>query len=610
MVKKSFVLVLAIGAMAALGQMHSAPAVKGMEESASDYVLANKGVNVKALRSESVEEFKYSKTFVQTGKNTAGYEVLRFATAVKGDFESLTYTRFAVEGATAGSAQAQEVVTPVTTLYKSIEDSQGSAYYNGTEVVHEASDETEGWLWACYSITFTNETYKASEVKVQLTAETANGPKELEARSASLEGLKDEQIPGFEEMYVGRKYEGHFSFEVIDEKTVVCSYSGLEKYTVTARVVSLAEDGTYTLANNAGEGFTLSFKANSALVKDFKYLVNGEMKEEKNYNNNTCEYQIPLTSFTLKYLVGVKEGYKTLSEGTSYDFVQGDSIYLTVDTNDDAAASISSAKSSEDSVISVEEPSSKSVKINFVKEGSARVTVVVKDVYGTSISHYVDFNVAKKVVPTADNWDITHNYLEVEGGAQVTDEVRFSIKWKDGDPTVDWSVEWSLVEGTENAKITRDGKEAIFSASAAGTYTVQAKLDKNDEFVKTYTINVSDRDEGALDGEIVGVWMDDYYGAFSFTVEKDGSAVFDVFEYESFDFNYVEKVVSSYDTSGNPKVYSYIFECSDDPSIIVTMTFGEGSSADATLYIEDDEYVINGYLYIDDYNGNPMEKLN
>ena len=134
---------------------------ENLNEAALDAFSENIGVKTKAIRSG--ETYAYSRTFVQPGSDENGNRYLRFATAVKGDIETLTYTR-KVDG-------KEDAVKDVTLVYRSIQGSGNKTYYydETTEKPIE-TDPNNGYYWACYTIRFSSEsTYVASDIEVALT---------------------------------------------------------------------------------------------------------------------------------------------------------------------------------------------------------------------------------------------------------------------------------------------------------------------------------------------------------------------------------------------------------------------------------------------------------
>ena len=109
-------------------------------------------------------ELDVSDTYVQFGmieENGKDLYVMRFATAVKGDLSSVTYTRAAVEGKDANTAA-------VTTLYKGISAGAETYYYNGSELTTDESS-AGNYYWACYTVKYNNGSFYNVDLPVSIT---------------------------------------------------------------------------------------------------------------------------------------------------------------------------------------------------------------------------------------------------------------------------------------------------------------------------------------------------------------------------------------------------------------------------------------------------------
>ncbi|MCH5171998.1 MAG: Ig-like domain-containing protein [Erysipelotrichales bacterium] len=584
MVKKRIALVLSLGALMAMSHVSSPFAHNGMKESAEDYA-ANRGVGLHVLRAEGAG-FEYSQTFVQSGVNESGEDVLRFATAVKGNVESLSYTRFALDGAPAGSAQAKENVVPVTTLYRSIEVSDGSAYYNGEKVVNEATEATEGWYWACYSITYTSSTFKASDVRVQLTV---NESEALEERSTSLNKVK---LPNLEEYIVdgvGNKYSGSYvSLEVVDKYTAKATYSGFE---VEASVTG--EEGEYLVFGDSEMGFKASFskgtsytKANVS-VKDFMYNGENKINLRDGYSAEVLDH---ISSFYMEYYKDLNTGYARVDTSRPNEVFAPGSLTLYL-RNLPSGVSVS-AKSSDDSVVAATASSSE-VKVEYKKGGYAKVTVTAKDAYGTSKSLDVEYNVTEAVYPTEEDFDIIYTVVGGEkfGDLKVNNQAQFEVVWKDnGKINQPKNVKWSS-EDTKIASISNASDQfGVLSAKKAGTVNIYATVTgANGEIKKPFSLTISEYEEGEEAGfpaDIVGVWdgTEDqiYWNTFTFTVKSDGTAVLEVDTGDSFNFTCHEEDHKLGDTQ-------YNFESDDYPGCEVQVWSIRGKQA--YICFEDCEFI-------------------
>ena len=170
-----------------VGVMVSAKST-GLKETTTDTLSDRAGINLRASKIGNSEEVSYSRTFVQTGKNLEnGNEVLRYATAVTGDVKAMTYTR-TIEG-------LQDSVKKVSTVYKGIDAGDKVYYYNGVDLTTEQSDETDKYYWACYTIEFATNTYKAADIQVSLSIEDGNGEMYLpEAKVGNLDKLTSKVV--------------------------------------------------------------------------------------------------------------------------------------------------------------------------------------------------------------------------------------------------------------------------------------------------------------------------------------------------------------------------------------------------------------------------------
>lgn len=140
----------------------------------------NPGVSIKKVATgEAVEN---STTFVQYAEKEGSY-YLRFATAVKGNIEKLSYTRelTPLEGDTLLASKT----TDLNVVYKSISADNQTYYYNGTELTTTETEETKNYYWACYTIKFADADYYNTPISVSLSVnDTA-----LPAKTVSLNEL-------------------------------------------------------------------------------------------------------------------------------------------------------------------------------------------------------------------------------------------------------------------------------------------------------------------------------------------------------------------------------------------------------------------------------------
>lgn len=132
-----------------------------INESAVDVFENKTNINIRKLESPSTtnDEVAYSKMYTQYAKKDNKY-YLRFATAIKGDVNSINFVR-EIDGLPNKDKEC-------TTLYKGISANNKTLYYDGTNVVEEASDLTKDYYWACYTIQFKDDTYLDRDITLSM----------------------------------------------------------------------------------------------------------------------------------------------------------------------------------------------------------------------------------------------------------------------------------------------------------------------------------------------------------------------------------------------------------------------------------------------------------
>lgn len=109
----------------------------------------------------SDEKVAYSKIYTQYAELENNY-VLRFAVAVKGDINSLTFTRASIEG-------HAEKVKEVPTVYRGIIANNTTYFYDGLDLT---TDESKAgiYYWACYTISYgKSSTLKDTPIDLSLS---------------------------------------------------------------------------------------------------------------------------------------------------------------------------------------------------------------------------------------------------------------------------------------------------------------------------------------------------------------------------------------------------------------------------------------------------------
>lgn len=109
----------------------------------------------------SDEKVAYSKIYTQYAELENNY-VLRFAVAVKGNVNSLTFTRASLEG-------HAEKVKDVPTVYRGIIADKNTYYYDGTSLTTDES-KAGNYYWACYTISYgKSSTLKNTPIDLSLS---------------------------------------------------------------------------------------------------------------------------------------------------------------------------------------------------------------------------------------------------------------------------------------------------------------------------------------------------------------------------------------------------------------------------------------------------------
>lgn len=140
---------------------------ENLKDFAYDTFNATKAVSIKNARrtNQSVEN---STIYAQVATKD-GVDYLRFATAIRGDINSVSYNRTIV--ATGASKDKT-----ITTVYKSISaknsesaDALSVFYTENGSLTDLALSSTKDFYWACFTIAFETETYKESDLNISVS---------------------------------------------------------------------------------------------------------------------------------------------------------------------------------------------------------------------------------------------------------------------------------------------------------------------------------------------------------------------------------------------------------------------------------------------------------
>ena len=175
--KKISIFVLSLSLLA----LSSINNVSSLHESSLDFNNES-GITFKRNATNDVTSEKtidVSNIYVQHGK-IDGYDCLRFATAIKGNVSSINYVRKALDG-------SDKKTKEVETLYKSIIANGDNTYYDGSNLTTEEG-YAGNYYWACYTIKFVNDTYKNSDINININVDKIN-----RATTANLSKIIDEE---------------------------------------------------------------------------------------------------------------------------------------------------------------------------------------------------------------------------------------------------------------------------------------------------------------------------------------------------------------------------------------------------------------------------------
>lgn len=158
-----------------------------LKESTTDYFNEKSGIKKLTIQELDNKQttFNASKIYVQTGNDNEGNEYLRFATALRGNFSNVKYTRTMV-----GKYDRSAIVE---TVYKGISTTNNgetiSSYSNGESLFNYDITSTKDYYWACYTIKYTAEsTFKDTDITINLNVDD----KYYDTRTISLNDAKND----------------------------------------------------------------------------------------------------------------------------------------------------------------------------------------------------------------------------------------------------------------------------------------------------------------------------------------------------------------------------------------------------------------------------------
>ena len=134
-----------------------------------------KAFNLTKLK-ENNQEPSYSNIYVQYGKSDEGFDLLRFATALKGSVKKVEYSF---------NGESKEV----NTIYEGLLANDKVMYYSGTEVTDDEQYKGE-YYWACCVLKFKSEKQVNTNYTINFLATNEDGTTKELSRTANVGDLK------------------------------------------------------------------------------------------------------------------------------------------------------------------------------------------------------------------------------------------------------------------------------------------------------------------------------------------------------------------------------------------------------------------------------------
>ncbi len=191
-----------------------------LQTSTIDFVNEKNGIKkANVITQVNNNKFSASKIYAQTAVDEEGFEYLRFATALRGKFDNVTYTRH-IEG-------LKDKTDPVTTIYKGISANGVTTYSNGTDFVNYDVTSTKEYYWACYTIKFNKDSiYKNTDITVTLNVDGY-----VDSKTTSLEKIKNyvednsvKNLNFIESLNYANVYNHDYNYTLVSEKFNVDTY--------------------------------------------------------------------------------------------------------------------------------------------------------------------------------------------------------------------------------------------------------------------------------------------------------------------------------------------------------------------------------------------------
>lgn len=178
--------IFALSALLVLGANAALNGGVKLVEGAYDEFNNTPTLNLKNQGHIGVDEtVAYSDMYAQYGIDNDNNYWVRFATAIKGNVESLSYTREAVQEL----GETEAVTKEVTTVYKGVSSNGVASYYNAETGLSTDEADSGNYYWACYSIKIENSAFYSTPISMSFTVDD----EVVKTRTVSLDSLMNTQ---------------------------------------------------------------------------------------------------------------------------------------------------------------------------------------------------------------------------------------------------------------------------------------------------------------------------------------------------------------------------------------------------------------------------------
>lgn len=454
----------------------------------------NVGINLKKLATTS--SATVGKTYVQNGEYDAN-KMLRFATPINGDFDSLTY-HIEIEG-------YPEVVSKnVETVYKGIEANGIVSYFNGTDVVTKEDELTKDWYWACFTIEFTSYKYYTASINAYVTGSSSLVEGELKSEAKNDVSLRDELMKGDTP-----------SLKALDTKTLGEWRNDGATIVVKNNQLTYSKGGVDTVLNYVNvDGYYFVFADGNNNELEIKYSsqysnqldVNGVINESKVYYQSFSKFiaitSLELTTKKTELVYGLDSTF-TINATTNKDATGEDIVWS---RDDDRFEFDGSGKSIYVSVPTLDELVSNDGKVESIK-----VTFTAKSAEGW-VSDSIDITIRRKIEVT--DITLTQSSAEIEVGN--TFQINASVN--------EMADAKGLIYKSSNKKIAEVSSTGLIKGIAEGETKITITAKDNETISKTFTIKVKSA-SGVVPNEIVGTWKCEDVEGVTIVINANGKLV-------------------------------------------------------------------------------------